>query len=448
MLICVAAQIGIAQNRILTDIVVLHNGSELEGYISRQSSIEGIDVVSYKTTIHLPNKIVSRNTPKQVLKKDLSPDWEEWLQKNDLSYKDKKNFNFYDFQLVSTVDTAKYSKYLSILKQMKNLKSVYVVNKTSSDWDIVDLRERTYHFEWKDIKEIKGYERKPNLLTGIFTTVRLKNTHQFIKGFISNQVPGSLITLRTKDGLYKDIKIKEISTIEKEAMCPDYDLFAQSPVIETVITNSGREYKGIITSQNYERDDYPFLIVLDETGFLSLVPQVERKEIHRSPNPHYKEIIDVELENDSLRLNYSCHIKMDTIEDKASLIFYTSKDVPFHKLNYKDIPDCEIILQANASINFDSITVIKLSELDNDNKYIKPVWEAVKKELKNEKTRIIDSLQWFTCDFYDTLPKSYKIMNTSPLGTKGFKFKIHSLGKYLIYLRDKKRGVLLDIVEK
>ena len=46
MLICVAAQIGIAQNRILTDIVVLHNGSELEGYISRQSSIEGIDVVS------------------------------------------------------------------------------------------------------------------------------------------------------------------------------------------------------------------------------------------------------------------------------------------------------------------------------------------------------------------------------------------------------------------
>ena len=443
---CVLGHVLNAQNRLVTDIVVLQNGTELEGYISKQSSDKGISFVAYKTTIQLPKDVVLENWTHKIAKKDLNPIWKEWFELNDPTFKTQKTITLYDLEIASKIDTAKYGIYSPLLNQIRNPRNVHVINRSSTDWVFMDLKEKVYHFKWNEIKEIKGVENNPNLISGLITAIRLKKSNQVFRGTIAGQIPGSVLTIQLNDGTYKDIKIKDIATIEKEARCPDYDLFSQSPVIETVVTNRGRDFVGIITSQNYEKDDCPFLTVLDQNGNLSVVPQSERKEILRAPNALYKEILDVELNDDSLLLNYANIVKFDTIEEKASLIFYAPKNVSFTELKRIDNNEYELVLQANAKVNLDSITIIKLSEIDKMNKYINSVWEVVKKELKTDKTQDVDSLQWFVCDLNNSAPTSFEALNQTPLGNKGFKCKIHSSGKYLIYLRGKKRGILLDIL--
>ena len=443
---CAVIQLLNAQDRLITDIVVLQNGSELEGYISKQSSSDGIDFVAYKSTISLPKEVVSDNKTRKTDKKDLNPEWKKWFATNNPTTKNAKSITLHDLQLALDIDTLKYSNYISLINQIRNPRNVFVLQRTSSEWLILDLKEKHFHFNWKDIKEIKGVESNPNSLTGILTNIRLKKSNQVLQGTISNQIPGSSLTILLTDGIYKDININDIATIEKEAKNPYYDIFSQSPVIETVVTNSGRDYKGIISSQNYERDDYPYLTVLDYDGKLSLVPQSERKVILRTPNPQYKEIVDVELNDDTLLLNYSNFIKFDTIDENASLIFYAPKNVTFHKLNSKEYKDREVVIWANSSFNLDSVTIIKITELDITNKSIKTVWENVKKEVKTEKIWDIDSLQWFVNDLYSVTPSSFDVMGQTPLGNKGLKCKVYSSGKYLIYQRGKKRGILLDII--
>ena len=109
---CAVIQLLNAQDRLITDIVVLQNGSELEGYISRQSSSDGIDFVAYKSTISLPKEVVSDNKTRKTDKKDLNPEWKKWFATNNPTTKNVKFITLHDLQLALDIDTLKYSNYI------------------------------------------------------------------------------------------------------------------------------------------------------------------------------------------------------------------------------------------------------------------------------------------------------------------------------------------------
>ena len=139
---CAVIQLLNAQDRLITDIVVLQNGSELEGYISRQSSSDGIDFVAYKSTISLPKEVVSDNKTRKTDKKDLNPEWKKWFATNNPTTKNAKFITLHDLQLALDIDTLKYSNYISLINQIRNPRNVFVLQRTSSEWLILDLKEK------------------------------------------------------------------------------------------------------------------------------------------------------------------------------------------------------------------------------------------------------------------------------------------------------------------
>ena len=70
-------------NATIVQKLVLKNGSELEGYISKQRPGSNFTFVAEKAVIYMPGTEVKNIFDNEIKIKDLSPAWIKWAEKND-----------------------------------------------------------------------------------------------------------------------------------------------------------------------------------------------------------------------------------------------------------------------------------------------------------------------------------------------------------------------------
>lgn len=284
------------------DKLVLKDGSVLEGYISYQQLGGGFVFTSDKAVICIPAKEVVNVSSHKVELKRLPPEWRGWARKNDVVQDGGVLMDqIVRSRVVAEPDSARADSTQLIEKQ--HINNVKVLEK-GVVLKYLELNQKEYALDMSEVKSIERDRREKIELTGLNDFIFLRGTPGELVGQIIGQVPGQQVRLLKSDGVVESIMQSQILRQRKEGANPNQTLFEQSPLLDIVTLESGKQIEGIITEQFFGNDQAPsHLLIHKKSGEVVKVIHRELAETRRVINPDYKMLTDVILSPDEIQID-------------------------------------------------------------------------------------------------------------------------------------------------
>lgn len=277
--------------------VVLKNGTELTGYISRQKPGEDFTFSSSKAVVTLPSEDVKSIVDNDLKLKSLSPQWVEWAEEND-AYRgvgDNKSIVLSD-----------------IITEKGTINRVRILEK-GAKMRYLELTPNSYTLNWDTIQVVKAEKRPRLLLSGMNRKYRLSSGMEY-EGQYIEEVPGETTSLLCDNGVVEVIKTDDIRKDCRIIMNPNQTLFEQSDLMDIVKLKDNTSYRGIIIERNFSDNDVKkdFLVIKQSNGDTRTLNLDDIVEYCKEPNPDYRPETDIELSDNEAAVNRNIDNLMPT----------------------------------------------------------------------------------------------------------------------------------------
>lgn len=269
--------------------VVLKDGTELTGFISRQRPGENFSFSTSKAVVLLPNKDVKSIVDNEIQIGSLSSEWKNWAEENDAfdGTGDKRTLLLSD--IITNSGTVNRVRILE-----KGAKVRYL-----------ELSPNTYSLSWDTIEVVRAERRPKLLLSGVNRRYKLASGMEY-EGQYIEEVPGETMSLLRDNGVIEVFNTEEVMKDYRIKINPNQTLLEQADLIDIVQMKNGANYRGIIFERNYSESgnissDY-LLIQLDNGTTMSL-NLADIVEYRKEKNPSYKPLTDIELAENEAAVN-------------------------------------------------------------------------------------------------------------------------------------------------
>ncbi len=269
--------------------VVLKDGTELTGYISRQRPGENFTFTTSKATVLLPSKDVKSIVDSDVKITSLSPEWKEWAEKNDA------------FDGMGNSRTLLLS---DIITKNGSIKRVRVLEK-GAKVRYLELSPNTYSLNWDTIEVIRADKRPKLMLSGVNRRYKLASGMEY-EGQYVEEVPGQTMSLLRDNGVVEVFNTEEVMKDNRFKINPNQTLLEQSDLIDIVQLKNGGTHRGVIFERNYSDSDEitnDYLLIQLENGSTMSVNLADIVEYRKEKNPQYKPLLDIVLEDGQAAIN-------------------------------------------------------------------------------------------------------------------------------------------------
>lgn len=269
--------------------VVLKDGTELTGYISRQRPGEIFMFTTSKATVLLPNKDVKSIVDSDVKISSLSSEWKEWAEKNDA------------YDGVGNTRTLLLS---DIITNNGSINRVRVLEK-GAKIRYLELSPNIYSLNWDTIEVVKADKRPKLMLSGVNRRYKLASGMEY-EGQYVEEVPGQTMSLLRDNGVIEVFNTKEVMKDNRFKINPNQTLLEQSDLIDIVQLRNGGTHRGVIFERNYSDSDEitnDYLLIQLESGATMSVNLADIVEYRKEKNPKYKPITDIVLEEGQAAIN-------------------------------------------------------------------------------------------------------------------------------------------------
>lgn len=269
--------------------VVLKDGTELTGFISRQRPGENFSFSTSKAVVLLPNKDVKSIVDNEIQIGSLSSEWKNWAEENDAfdGTGDKRTLLLSD--IITNSGTVNRVRILE-----KGAKVRYL-----------ELSPNTYSLSWDTIEVVRAERRPKLLLSGVNRRYKLASGMEY-EGQYIEEVPGETMSLLRDNGVIEVFNTEEVMKDYRIKINPNQTLLEQADLIDIVQMKNGANYRGIIFERNYSESgnissDY-LLIQLDNGTTMSL-NLADIVEYRKEKNPNYKPQTDIDLAENEAAVN-------------------------------------------------------------------------------------------------------------------------------------------------
>ena len=280
--------------------VVLKDGTELTGYISRQRPGENFTFTTSKATVLLPNKEVKSIVDNEVKISSLSPEWKQWAEDNDAFNGDGSGQTL----LLSDIITKNGS-----------INRVRILEK-GAKVRYLELTPNTYSLNWDTIQVVRADKRPKLLLSGINRRYKLASGMEY-EGQYIEEVPGETMSLLRDNGVIEVFNTEEVMKDNRFKINPNQTLLEQSDLIDIVQMKNGGTHRGVIFERNYSDSDEitnDYLLIQLENGSSMSVNLADIVEYRKEKNPNYKPLTDIVLEDGQGAINRNVSLLIPTKE--------------------------------------------------------------------------------------------------------------------------------------
>lgn len=280
--------------------VVLKDGTELTGFISRQRPGENFTFSTSKAVVLLPNKDVKSIVDNEVKFNALSPEWQKWAEDNDA------------FDGVGNNRTLLLS---DIITNKGAINRVRVLEK-GAKVRYLELSPNTYSLSWDTIEVVRADKRPKLLLSGINRRYKLASGMEY-EGQYVEEVPGETMSLLRDNGVVEVFKTEEVMKDNRFKINPNQTLLEQSDLIDIVQMKNGSSYRGVIFERNYSESDEitnDYLLIQLDNGTTMSLNLAEIVEYRKEKNPSYNPVTDIELGDGEASINRNISTLISTKE--------------------------------------------------------------------------------------------------------------------------------------
>lgn len=283
-------------NAIVTQKVVLRDGSVLYGYIQQQDGKGQLTIHTDSALISISGKKVADIKPSPVAVNELTPVWKIWAENHD------------------AYDNVNGKKTLTLSKVFFKKDSIANPNQTTADVKVLEegaivryleLTPSVYFIKWKEILTIQAEQRSKTDLSGIDRVYKLKNGTTE-KGQYAGETE-NLLKLYVGKLKVKSFDINDVVKYEYLPINPNQDIFAQSELLDIIKTRGGEEIKGIIVEQSYEgktnAENYFKIQTGKEAALTREVKVSDIVEVRKTDNPDYQPQSDILLDEGDVYVN-------------------------------------------------------------------------------------------------------------------------------------------------
>lgn len=280
--------------------VVLKNGTELTGFISRQRPGENFSFSTSKAIVLLPNKDVKSIVDNEIKVGSLSQEWKKWAEENDAFEGDGNNRTLLLSDIIYTDGSINRVRVLERGAKVRYL----------------ELSPNTYSLSWDTIEVVKVERRPKLLLSGVNRRYKLASGMEY-EGQYIEEVPGETMSLLRDNGVIEVFKTEEVIKDNRLKINPNQTLLEQSDLIDIVQMKNGSNHRGIIFERNYSENNNitnDYLLIQLDNGTTMSINLADIVEYRKEKNPNYKPITDIELAKDEAAINRNVGILMPTEE--------------------------------------------------------------------------------------------------------------------------------------
>ena len=280
--------------------VVLKDGTELTGFISRQRPGENFTFSTSKAVVLLPNKDVKSIVDNEVKFTSLSPEWQKWAEDND-AYDGVGNNRTL---LLSDIITNKGA-----------INRVRVLEK-GAKVRYLELSPNTYSLSWDTIEVVRAEKRPKLLLSGINRRYKLASGMEY-EGQYVEEVPGETMSLLRDNGVIEVFNTEEVMKDNRFKINPNQTLLEQSDLIDIVQMKNGSSHRGVIFERNYSESDEitnDYLLIQLDNGTTMSLNLADIVEYRKEKNPSYKPVTDIELADGEASINRNIGTLISTKE--------------------------------------------------------------------------------------------------------------------------------------
>ncbi len=280
--------------------VVLKDGTELTGYISRQRPGENFTFTTSRATVLLPSKNVKSIVDSDVKITSLSSEWKEWAEKNDA------------YDGVGNTRTLLLS---DIITNNGSINRVRVLEK-GAKVRYLELSPNTYSLNWDTIEVVRADKRPKLLLSGINRRYKLASGMEY-EGQYVEEVPGETMSLLCDNGVIEVFKTEEVMKDNRIKINPNQTLLEQSDFIDIVQMKDGSSHRGVIFERNYSESDEStndYLLIKLDNGTTMSLNLADIIEYRKEKNPAYKPVTDIELADGEAAINRNIDLLVSTEE--------------------------------------------------------------------------------------------------------------------------------------
>lgn len=268
--------------------VVLKDGTELTGYISRQRPGENFTFTTSKAVVILPNKEV-KFVHSDVKISELSPEWKAWADANDA----------YDGN-----GSGRTLLLSDIITKNGSINRVRVLEK-GAKVRYLEMSPNTYSLNWDTIEVIKAEKRPKLLLSGINRRYKLASGMEY-EGQYIEEVPGETMSLLRDNGVIEVFNTEEVMKDNRFKINPNQTLLEQADLIDIVQMKNGETLRGVIFERNYSDSDEitnDYLLIQLENGSTMSLNLADIVEYRKEKNANYKPLTDIVLLEDQGAIN-------------------------------------------------------------------------------------------------------------------------------------------------
>lgn len=280
--------------------VVLKNGTELTGFISRQRPGENFSFSTSKAVVLLPNKDVKSIVDNEIKVGSLSQEWKKWAEENDAFEGDGNNRTLLLSDIIYTDGSINRVRVLERGAKVRYL----------------ELSPNTYSLSWDTIEVVKAERRPKLLLSGVNRRYKLASGMEY-EGQYIEEVPGETMSLLRDNGVIEVFKTEEVIKDNRLKINPNQTLLEQSDLIDIVQMKNGSNHRGIIFERNYSENNNitnDYLLIQLDNGTTMSINLADIGEYRKEKNPNYKPITDIELAKDEAAINRNVSMLMPTEE--------------------------------------------------------------------------------------------------------------------------------------
>ncbi len=270
-----------AQNNLT---VMLKDGTELTGFISRQRPGENFTFSTSKAVVLVPSKEVKSIVDNTVKIGALSTAWQKWAEDNDAYQGTGDNRSLLLSDIITTSGTISGVRILE-----KGAKVRYL-----------ELSPNSYSLSWDTIQVVKAEKRPKLLLSGINRRYKLVSGMEY-EGQYMEEVPGKTMSLLRDNGVIEVFNTEEVLKDVRLKVNPNQPLLEQSDLIDIIQLKNGSSHRGIIFERNYSQGIEAFnnyLLIQLDNGTTMSIDLADVIEYRKEKNPSYRPQTDIELSKD------------------------------------------------------------------------------------------------------------------------------------------------------
>ena len=264
--------------------VMLKDGTELTGFISRQRPGENFTFSTSKAVVLVPSKEVKSIVDNTVKIGALSTAWQKWAEDNDAYQGTGDNRSLLLSDIITTSGTISGVRILE-----KGAKVRYL-----------ELSPNSYSLSWDTIQVVKAEKRPKLLLSGINRRYKLVSGMEY-EGQYMEEVPGKTMSLLRDNGVIEVFNTEEVLKDVRLKVNPNQPLLEQSDLIDIIQLKNGSSHRGIIFERNYSQGIEAFnnyLLIQLDNGTTMSIDLADVIEYRKEKNPSYRPQTDIELSKD------------------------------------------------------------------------------------------------------------------------------------------------------